>query len=1541
MHSNSSRSSRRVVLLLVVLALVAAGLTPSRADAQPNVTGQWSLLSQTMPINPIHVALLRTGRVLIVAGSENDPTVSTYRAAVWDPAAGTFSVQTIPWDLFCNAMSFLPDGRVLTTGGNLHYNPFTGIRTTTIFDPLTEQFTQAQDMARGRWYPSNIGLADGSTMTFSGWLDTGGTNNAVEIYQLTTGWSPEALAPFTPPLYPWLHLLPNGRVFESGAQASSHIFDPSSMTWTTNVATTLYGQDRNYGSSVLLALTPSDNYRPRIMIMGGFPGGGAGATDTAEIIDLSAATPAWQALPSMSAPRVQMNAVLLPNGKVLALGGSASNETDSTASLGADLFDPATQTWSPAGTMFKSRMYHSVALLMPDATVWVAGSNPYQGNWDNSMEIYRPAYLFDATGNAATRPTIAAAPASLGYNTSFQVTSPDAATIASVALVRAGSATHAFNFEQRLINLSFTAAGNTLTLTSPPSANIAPPGYYLLFIIDGNGVPSVAAWVQMTSTPGNQPPEGTIITPSGDLTIRAGDSVTFTGSGTDPDGTIVSYEWVFPGGTPASSSVQNPGAVVFSTPGVYDVSLMVTDNDGASDPSPPVRRITVNPAVITASFTSPPPSATVAGTQPVGMAVANASGSSNTFTLTIDGGSPVFTSTTAATSATYSWDTRPYSNGPHTLGLTVRDAAGNTATASLSVSVNNNVSSGEIGVTFPNLSPGQTVHGLQPVQIQAANTAGSSNRFEISVDGVIKDLVFTGQTGITWTWNTLGLTNGSHTIAALVNDSTGRSGTNSIFVTVQNTLPVAITNPASGATVSGVTWVDIWVDNPSGASNVFTLTVAGVVVAQQTDPGRHVTVPWDTTKTPNGAQTMVAQVVDATNNGGQFARPVTVNNTVNPPAASFTSPAAGVTVSNTVAVGLKATGGTAPYTYRLSIDGTQVFQTTTSATTSSFSWNTTSYINGGHSLGLTVTDSRGNSTSATRIVNTQNGPQPLTASFTSPASGATVSGTVTIGMATSGGTAPYTYVLTIDGAQAFTTTTSTTTASYSWNTTAVAAGSHTLGLTVTDSASHSATATRSVTVQQAPALTAAFTSPAAGATVSGTVTVGMSAGGGAPAYTYTLTVDGAQVFATSSSSTSASFAWNTSTVANGSHTLGLTITDSASHTATATRTVTVNNTTGTLQVFLTQPSPGSTVSGTNWAVIWLSGSSGTSNVYTLSVGAQVVGTQTTSSTGPVSIPWDTTTVPNGTQSLTASARDATGNTGSTTNVITVANGPAPLGASFTSPAAGATVSGTAVTIGMAASSGSPAYTYRLTIDGTQVFTTTTSATTASFSWNTTTAANGAHTLALTVTDTTGASATATRSVTVQNGTPPTAAFTSPAAGATVSGTVSVTMSASGGTAPYTYKLTIDGTQVFTTTTSAATATFSWNTTTAANGSHTLGLTVTDSVNNSGTATRAVTVSNAGSGGTFNVYITQPTAGQTVSGTQWVTIWNDSTAAGARTYTLTVGGTTVWSESDTGSPVSLPWVTTNTPNGTRTLVVTVRDSANATGTSSVTVTVQNP
>ena len=209
---------------------------------------------------------------------------------------------------------------------------------------------------------------------------------------------------------------------------------------------------------------------------------------------------------------------------------------------------------------------------------------------------------------------------------------------------------------------------------------------------------------------------------------------------------------------------------------------------------------------------------------------------------------------------------------------------------------------------------------------------------------------------------------------------------------------------------------------------------------------------------------------DASANTGSGNVTVTVQNGTSALAAGFSSPAAGATVAGAVTVGLTASGGSQPYTYRLTIDGTQVFTTTVSAASASFNWNTTTVGNGSHTLGLTVTDAGGASATASRTVTVSNGGTPLSASFTSPAAGANVNGTVSVGLAAAGGTPAYTYRLAVDGTQVFSSTTSAASTSYAWNTTTVADGAHTLSLTVTDTAGGSATTTRSVTVSTRPAV---------------------------------------------------------------------------------------------------------------------------------------------------------------------------------------------------------------------------------------------------------------------------------------------------------------------------------------------------------------------------------------------------------------------------------------------------------------------------------------
>jgi hypothetical protein len=574
---------------------------------QPQVTGQWVTLPYTMPINPIHVGSMHTGKVLIVAGSENNPgnhKLKQSKAAVWDLGGGNITqgkitrIRDLTWDVFCNGWAFFPDGRCLVIGGTAQYDPFNGEPRTTVFDPLTEKFSQMQYMAHGRWYATGIVLPDGRIMAFSGLNETSVVNNQVEFYTVGSGWSSPFTAPYNPNLYPWLHVLPDGRVFNSGGSPFSNMFDPSSQTWTVNFAKTSLGLDRTYGNSVLLPLLPP-NYAARLMILGG---GVPNATATTEIIDFSKSTPAWVRMGDMpSGARVEGNSVLLPNGKVLVEGGSRVNNDATTATLGADLFDPATGSWSstnPGGAGFATfaRMYHSVALLLPDATVATAGSNPRRGTYDNHIEIYSPAYLFNANGSPATRPVIIGAPLSIGYNSvPFQVQTPDALNIRSVVLIKPGSDTHAYDMEQRLVGLTFTATAGALTVNAPPNSNIAPPGYYMLFILNQAGVPSVASFVQVSQNPTDQPPKGTITAPAGDVTITAGQSINFAGTASDADGSVQTYSWFFPEGTPDSSSVPSPGAIVFPNAGTYVVSLTTVDDKGVNDPSPPTRTVTVQP----------------------------------------------------------------------------------------------------------------------------------------------------------------------------------------------------------------------------------------------------------------------------------------------------------------------------------------------------------------------------------------------------------------------------------------------------------------------------------------------------------------------------------------------------------------------------------------------------------------------------------------------------------------------------------------------------------------------------------------------------------------------------------------------------------------------------------------------------------------------------------------------------------------------------------------------------------------------------------
>jgi plastocyanin len=409
-----------------------------------------------------------------------------------------------------------------------------------------------------RWYPTALTLADGRVIALGGEITLGVLATTPEVYDpvantwtLLTGTTPQALG-VNSEQYPSGHLMPDGRVFVvAGTDFRSRILDVASQTWTL-----LSGQ----------APVPSGTsiqYAPgKILSSGGGTGNANPVRTNAAVIDLNQPSPAWREVAPMAFKRYWHNLTSLPDGTVLAVGGGHQfTYASSIGTLALELWNPTTETWRTLAAESELRMYHSTALLLPDGRVLVAGG---QGDGDHyTARVYSPPYLFKGA-----RPTIAAAPSAVGYGGSFQVQTPNAAGIASVAMIRLGTTTHAVDTDQRYIPLSFTAGAGALTVQGPPNANVAPGGSYMLFIVDGNGVPSVASIVRVdaatvptvtpttTTTPTRTPTPtvtatSTPTTPT--ATIAAGTATVTRTPTSTPTPTVTATATPTPTNTPASA----------------------------------------------------------------------------------------------------------------------------------------------------------------------------------------------------------------------------------------------------------------------------------------------------------------------------------------------------------------------------------------------------------------------------------------------------------------------------------------------------------------------------------------------------------------------------------------------------------------------------------------------------------------------------------------------------------------------------------------------------------------------------------------------------------------------------------------------------------------------------------------------------------------------------------------------------------------------------------------------------------------------------
>ena len=576
-------------LTVVVLIGLCFGATPSAA--QTDVIGQWSLVAP-LPYFPVHTHMLPTGKVMIWQGIGERRRGAPGEQKSWDPANQSVSILSNPgYDIFCSGHSFLADGTLFVAGG--HISDFVGLSRASIYNPFTNAWSNLPNMNDGRWYPTTTVLANGDVLVVSGHIDlsTIGVNTLPQVFQVATGtWRSLTNAQLAQQTYPMMLLAPNGRVFDAGPTATTRYLNTSG-TGAWSVVANRVGGVRDYGSAVM--------YAPgKILVMGG----DSPPKNTAEVIDLAAASPSWRAVSSMQFGRRHLNATLLPDGKVLITGGTAApgfNDPSGHVDA-AELWDPATENWTTlASSSGIPRVYHSAALLLPDGRVLSTG-----GNGSPDTEIYSPPYLFKGPS-----PTITSAPPSVAYGQSFFVGTPDAATTSKITMLRLSSVTHAFNQSQYINQLSFAQTTGGLNVTAPlaptvgpPTPVVAPPGPYLLFILNGNGVPSVAQIIRLggTAPSDTTPPTVSITAPASGATV-SGTAVTVAATASDNVG-VAGVQFKLDGANLGAEDTASPYSVTWNsttaTNGSHTLTAVARDAAGNMT-------ISVG-ASVTANNTDPP-----------------------------------------------------------------------------------------------------------------------------------------------------------------------------------------------------------------------------------------------------------------------------------------------------------------------------------------------------------------------------------------------------------------------------------------------------------------------------------------------------------------------------------------------------------------------------------------------------------------------------------------------------------------------------------------------------------------------------------------------------------------------------------------------------------------------------------------------------------------------------------------------------------------------------------------------------------------------
>jgi YVTN family beta-propeller protein len=561
--------------------VIAAVVAPEDRDT----LGDWSAVIPWTPHIPVSAATLPDGRLLTFASNQRTtfPSGSEFTyAAVWNPATGVFTEYNHPsHDMFCGALVTLPDGRVLVNGGRN-----TTVRSS-LFDWRINTWARTPDMNDPRWYNTSVALPNGQVWTVTG---DGGSGTA-ERWDAASGWSRQTGINWNPVLaepgyitrwHPFVLVAPDGRLIHFGPTDTMHWITPSGGGSMTNTGTIVPGTHYpKEGSWVMYD-------EGRILVAGGganttSSSGGDGTTGTsskaAYTVDVRSGTPVVVNTASMSNARQFANAVILPNGEVMVMGGNTSglkfNDTGSVYT--PEIWNPTNGTWRIAADASVPRNYHSVALLLPDGRVFSGGGGLSGNSADHrDAQLFTPPQLYNSDGSLATRPILSAAPQKIGVAVRFNVSGT--AGLKKFTFLKMSAITHSVNTDLRFLSLPFTetSAGN-YELTAHASLNVMTPGYWMLFGLDSGGRYSVARIIQVDSV------SAPTVTPPGDQASYQNVSASLQMVGSVPTGSSLAWSAT---GLPTGLTINATNGLVSGTPATLgSFASKVTLSTGAASNS--------------------------------------------------------------------------------------------------------------------------------------------------------------------------------------------------------------------------------------------------------------------------------------------------------------------------------------------------------------------------------------------------------------------------------------------------------------------------------------------------------------------------------------------------------------------------------------------------------------------------------------------------------------------------------------------------------------------------------------------------------------------------------------------------------------------------------------------------------------------------------------------------------------------------------------------------------------------------------------------